>query len=67
MTQCDKIFYYMKQHGGITSMECFDKLKITRLSARIYDLRNMGIKIKQERKYENGTHYDIFSLEDEKE
>lgn len=65
MTQCDKVFYYMKKNGGITAMECFDKLKITRLSARIYDLRKMGIKIKQERRYKDNTHYDVFSLVEE--
>ena len=65
MTQCDKVFYYMKNNGSITAMECFEKLKITRLSARIYDLRKMGIKIKQERQYKNDTHYDVFSLVEE--
>lgn len=65
MTQCEKVLQYMKYNGSITAMECFEKLKITRLSARIYDLRKMGIKIKQERQYKNDTHYDVFSLVEE--
>lgn len=65
MTQREKVLQYMKYNGSISTMECFDKLKITRLSARIYDLRKMGIKIKQERRYKDNTHYDVFSLVEE--
>lgn len=48
MTQCEKIIDYMMRNGGITSMEAFRKLKITRLSGRIYDLREQGYNITSE-------------------
>lgn len=35
-----RVYEYMKQHGGITSYQAFRDLRITRLSARIYDLRH---------------------------
>ena len=63
MTQSEQILNYMKEHGSITSMEAFSRLGITRLSARIYDLRKDGVKIVQERKYgTGGKHYDVFRL-----
>ena len=67
-TQCEKVLQYMKQNGSITSMEAFSKLRITRLSARIYDLRQAGKRITQERRYkktdDGATHYDVYRLEE---
>lgn len=48
MSQCEKIVRYMKDFGSITTMQAFDDLDITRLSARIYDLKALGYKIKTE-------------------
>ena len=48
MSQCEKIIRYMKDFGSITTMQAFDDLDITRLSARIYDLKALGYKIKTE-------------------
>lgn len=42
MNQCEKIVYYIQAFGSISSMEAFQDLGITRLSARIYELRNEG-------------------------
>lgn len=42
-----RVYEYMKEHGGITAMQSYDDLKITRLSARIYDLRQLGVLIDQ--------------------
>jgi hypothetical protein len=36
---------FMQRNGVITTMDAFDKLKITRLSARIWDLRHLGFEI----------------------
>lgn len=36
---------YMIAHNGITSMDAFKHLGITRLSARIKELRDMGMNI----------------------
>lgn len=40
-----RIINYMKLHGGITSMDAFRDLGITRLSARIKELRDIGYDI----------------------
>ena len=42
MNQCEKIVSYIQTFGSISSMEAFQDLGITRLSARIYELRNEG-------------------------
>ena len=39
MNRVDKAYEYMKAHNGITSFEAFGKLKETRLSGRIFDLK----------------------------
>lgn len=39
MNRVDKVYEYMKAHNGITSFEAFGKLKETRLSGRIFDLK----------------------------
>lgn len=70
MTQNEKVLDYIRTQGSITAMEAFKNLGITRLSARIYDLRRSGVKIVQERKFcktkSGANHYDIFRLGDEK-
>ena len=63
MTQCEKVLEYMKANGSITTFECFEKLHITRLSARIKDLRDQGVVITKKRVHKNDTHYDVFRLE----
>lgn len=40
------ILKHIIRHGGITALEASDLYDITRLSARIYDLRELGIPIK---------------------
>lgn len=49
MTQCKKIHEYMKKYGSITSLEAFRDIGCTRLSARIHDLREQGVKIDSEK------------------
>lgn len=45
-TQCTKILKHMRSHKrGITSMDAFSKYGITRLSGRIWDLRERGFDI----------------------
>ncbi len=43
--QCVDVLNYIAYNGKITTMEAFDELGCSRLSARIYDLRKMGYKI----------------------
>ena len=67
-SQNKQVHEYMKQNGAITSMDAIQKLKITRLAARISDLRKSGVDIRKEmvRKVaEDGTvcRYAEYSLE----
>lgn len=49
MTQNEMIIEYLKEKGSITTYESFTELFITRLSARIWDLKNKyGLKFKEE-------------------
>lgn len=49
MTQEQKILKHLCERGGITSMEAFQMYGITRLSARICDLRRQGVQISNQR------------------
>jgi len=44
-SQTMRVLNYMRTHGGITSMDAFRDFGITRLSARIFDLRKLGYDI----------------------
>lgn len=48
MTQEERVLRHMKAFDGITSWEAFTDYGITRLSAKIYDLKAKGYKIKDE-------------------
>lgn len=66
MTQKEEVLDYLKRHGSITTIEAFH-IGITRLSARIWDLRNDGIEIRSSRvsyKANDGKnkHYDMYTL-----
>lgn len=45
MNQNSRVLEYMKANGGITSAEAFETLGVTRLSARIKELKDAGHKI----------------------
>lgn len=44
-----RVMGYMEQFGGITSLEAFQDLGITRLAAVIFDLKKNGVPIKTDR------------------
>lgn len=44
-TQNEKILDYIDEHGSITPVDAFRDLGITRLAARIHDLRMDGFSI----------------------
>ena len=48
MTQNDRVVSYMKKEHGITTLEAFKNLGVTRLSARIHDIRDMGYVVGDE-------------------
>lgn len=56
MTQCEQVLNYIKIFGSISSMEAFQDLGITRLSARIWELRNEGYVFDET----NETHKNRF-------
>ena len=67
MSQCTQIKEYMEEHGSITQIEAVNEFNCYRLSARINDLRKIGVNIetKNERNKNNtGTHARYFLIKD---
>lgn len=67
MSQNERVKQYMKDNGSITSMQAFADLGITRLSARIKNLRDSGVEITSKmvfktRKDGTTVHYTEYSL-----
>jgi len=64
-SQNDIVLDYIKRHGRITTWDAI-RLRITRLSARIYDLKRRGYTFSKARvNYKsNGRHmhYDVYML-----
>ena len=63
-TQCKRIIDYIRANGHITSLEAYEKLKITQLAARITDLESAGFVFAKPRLKVGGcrqpvTHYSI--------
>lgn len=48
MSQAEEILKYMKEHGSITPKEAERHIGCMRLSARIFDLRELGYDIDKE-------------------
>lgn len=48
MTQCAKVLKHMRDHGRISTLDAFRFYNITRLSARIWDLKHDGYDIVSE-------------------
>lgn len=46
-----RVLDYMQEFGSISSLEAFRDLGVTRLSAVIFDLRDMGYAIDTEREH----------------
>lgn len=44
-TQTERVKAYIEVNGSITSMDAFRDLGITRLSARVKDLRDNGVNV----------------------
>lgn len=47
MTQAEMIVEYINKFGSITSRDAFNDLGVTRLSARIADLKSRGYSIEE--------------------
>lgn len=66
MSQNKLVLQYLQDHGRITTYDAF-RHGITRLSARIYDLKKDGVVINKHRvNYKTRTgdhkHYDVYEL-----
>ena len=66
LTQNEMVLKFLQDNGQITTYDAF-KMGITRLSARIYELRQNGVSIETERrdyKAKDGKrkHYDLYKL-----
>lgn len=67
MKQTERIMQYISDFGSISSMEAFQDLGITRLSARIFDLEEDGVRFdrKQEavtNRYGERVYYTRYSI-----
>lgn len=71
MTQTEMIADHLKKYGKISDLTAFGKYGIRRLSARIYDLRAGGLKIRSENtksknRYGKTIRYATYILDREK-
>ena len=57
MTQNETILQYMRTHEGISTYKAFE-MRITRLAARIAELRNDGYSIVSEKRQSKGISGD---------
>ena len=67
MIQEQRVLEYMKKNDGITSLEAFQYLGITRLSAKIFNLKKQGYLITSEmqqgeNRYGEMTHFKRYML-----
>ncbi len=65
-----RILDYMRKHRGITSQDAFKHLGVTRLSARIKELRELGynistIMVDDFNRYGEPVRYGLYKLEDD--
>lgn len=44
-TQADRVLEYIQKFGSITTLQAYRDLGVTRLSARIFELRARGLEI----------------------
>lgn len=66
ITQEDIVLNHMRKYGSITSMTAFRLYDITRLSAKIYNLREDGYDILTMREVSpSGKHYGRYVLKEE--
>ncbi len=67
ISQKEAVMAYIKENGSITSKEAFNDLGITRLSAKIYDLKQDGVEFTETKescktRYKQDAHYVRYAL-----
>lgn len=61
MSQKEQILNYIRTHGSISDEDAAREFRCYRLSARIFDLRQDGIKIQTDMiRSKNGTIYGVY-------
>jgi len=60
-----KVLWHMKNYGSITSMQAFRSYEITRLAAKVFELRRKGYNIITLNETKNGTTYARYILKEE--
>ncbi len=70
LTQEQMVEQHLKDYGTITTWEAFQDYGITRLSAKIYNLRKSGLNIKSElmtkrNRYGSSVNFAKYVLESE--
>lgn len=62
-TQNDMIYKHLIEHGSITSMEAIKEYGITRLAARIYNLKQYGCRFRvEDLQSKNGRKFRRYHL-----
>ena len=63
ITQKNKILNHLRKYNGLTSYEAFHMYRITRLAARIFNLREDGHVINTEKVFhDDGTYFANYHL-----
>mgnify|MGYP005993141607 CR=1 FL=1 len=62
MSQNDGIINYLKQGKKLTPIKALNKFGCFRLSARIFDLKQMGYNIECTNVSKNGKHFAEYKL-----
>lgn len=65
-TQNHTVLSHLLKHGSITSFEAFSNYRITRLSGRIFNLKELGVDIESEMVFKkekgNPVHYAVYKV-----
>ena len=69
-SQASRLLDYLKRFGSVTTWEAFQELGITRLSARIFEIKERGYLIKTEsitskNRFGEPVHFNKYSLVEE--
>lgn len=66
-SQINDVLSYLVAHGSLTSLEAFNRWRITRLADVVYKLRKRGFEISTDLQYgknEYGTYsYAVYKME----
>ena len=66
MTQNEMLLHHMRKHGSITTMEAFSLYGVTRISARVWEMRHAGHNVdKVMETNDNGKTYARYFLREE--